>query len=38
MVMRDGEIVDEVRLPQGEAAGGPEAVGLLVERLGRLGL
>ena len=38
MVMRDGEIVDEVRLPRGEETGGPEAVGLLVERLGRLGL
>jgi putative ABC transport system ATP-binding protein len=38
MVMRDGEIVDEVRLPHGEETGGPEAVGLLVERLGRLGL
>jgi putative ABC transport system ATP-binding protein len=38
MVMRDGEIVDEVRLAHGEDTGGPEAVGLLVERLGRLGL
>jgi len=38
MVMRDGEIVDEVRLAHGEETGGPEAVGLLVDRLARLGL
>jgi putative ABC transport system ATP-binding protein len=38
LVMRDGEIVDEVRLTHGDEAGTPAAVGILVERLGKLDL
>ncbi len=38
LVMRDGQIVDEVTLPHGDSAGTPAAVGLLVERLGKLDL
>jgi putative ABC transport system ATP-binding protein len=38
LVMRDGEIVDEVRLTHGDEAGTPAAVGVLVERLGKLDL
>ncbi len=38
LVMRDGAIVDEVRLEHGEEAGAPAAVGVLVGRLGKLDL
>jgi putative ABC transport system ATP-binding protein len=38
LVMRDGEIVDEVRLAHGDEAGTPAAVAVLVERLGKLDL
>ncbi len=38
LVMRDGEIVDEVALAQADDAGPPAAVGVLVERLGKLDL
>ncbi len=38
LIMRDGEIVDEVRLSHDGDAGGPAAVGLLVSRLGKLDL
>jgi putative ABC transport system ATP-binding protein len=38
LVMRDGEIVDEVALAQADDAGTPAAVGVLVERLGKLDL
>jgi putative ABC transport system ATP-binding protein len=38
LVMRDGEIVDEVRLTHDGEAGGPAAVSLLVARLGKLDL
>jgi putative ABC transport system ATP-binding protein len=38
LVMRDGEIVDEVHLTQGEELGTPAAVRLLVNRLGKLDL
>jgi putative ABC transport system ATP-binding protein len=38
LVMRDGEIVDEVHLTQAEELGTPAAVQLLVERLGKLDL
>ncbi len=38
LVMRDGQIVDEVALSHGEDAGTPAAVGVLVERLGKLDL
>ncbi len=38
LVMRDGEIVDEVRLPHGDESGAPAAVGILVERLSKLDL
>jgi putative ABC transport system ATP-binding protein len=38
LVMRDGEIVDEVALAHADDAGTPAAVGVLVERLGKLDL
>ena len=38
LVMRDGEIVDEVRLTHGAEPGAPAAVGILVKRLGKLDL
>ncbi len=38
LVMRDGQIVDEVILSHGDDAGTPAAVGVLVERLGKLDL
>ncbi len=38
LVMRDGQIVDEVPLGGGDDAGTPAAVGVLVERLGKLDL
>jgi putative ABC transport system ATP-binding protein len=38
LVMRDGQIVDEVTLIGGDDAGTPAAVGVLVERLGKLDL
>jgi len=38
LVMRDGEIVDEVRLTHGDESGAPAAVGILVERLSKLDL
>jgi ABC-type lipoprotein export system ATPase subunit len=38
LVMRDGQVVDEVTLSRGEDAGTAAAVGVLVERLGKLDL
>ncbi|PZR82402.1 MAG: hypothetical protein DLM65_03880 [Candidatus Aeolococcus gillhamiae] len=38
LVMRDGQIVDELALTQGTETGAPAAVGVLVERLGKLDL
>jgi putative ABC transport system ATP-binding protein len=38
LVMRDGEVVDEVTLSRGAEAGTAAAVGVLVERLGKLDL
>ncbi|MDQ6846895.1 MAG: ABC transporter ATP-binding protein [Candidatus Dormibacteraeota bacterium] len=38
LVMRDGQIVDEVALTQGTETGAPAAVGVLVDRLGKLDL